>query len=421
MKTTFLLFFLSVAQSNLLSQNKVLETKVYFEKNKYEINEFDENIIDSFYEQLNNKTIIKVFIFGNTDKDADSLYNKHLSEKRTKEVKEYLIELGFDKTKIIENSFGEEKPINTSDEEKNKSLNRRVDIRVIFQNTIASKATNIDTTTIKNESKDSCNRDTTIILEDKTQIVFNICEYKEYQNCIDIQTANNSNDLLINGMSLSDTTGEPIASCGMIKIGLKPNSTKSNCLKYAVTVRFPVPDDKDCNVCGRNARVWGVGTNGRWSQNQGRNKKIRTIIVDGKKYYQLKIKCINSWSNCDCKKKYNKVKFLADGDYKILNLKILFNCPTALYETTKEKKKVTALLPCFVGEKSVIGTLISSKGDTLQLPLTSIDSLEKRVIFSKCKKIKKEVVKKWLGIFPLAKRELYRKYIIPERLLKSSP
>lgn len=413
-QSVFLILFIP---SIFIGQTKSIQHKVYFDKNKFEISEKTENEIDSIIELIQDQNILKVFLFGNTDNDADSVFNRTLSEKRTKRIKDYLLEIDIDKSKIIENSFGEERPISQNYNENGKQLNRRVDIRILYEAKQNNQPVFADTNKLVVIVKDSCDRDTTILLRDQTQVLFNICEYKDYQNCIDIQTANNPNDLLINGMSLSDTNGFPIASCGMIKISLNPNCSKSECLKYPITVRFPLPEEKDCNICGRKARVWGVGNNGRWSQNQGRNRKIRTITIDGKKYYQMKIKCLNSWTNCDCHVKYNKVKFVIEGDYKFLNLKILYSCPTALYEYSENKKSVKTLLPCFSGEKRIIGSFLNKKGDTMYMRMTSIDSLEKRILFSRCKKDKKVIVKKLLGVFPLAKREIYRKYIIPERLL----
>ena len=75
-------------------------------------------------------------------------------------------------------------------------------------------------------------------------------------------------------------------------------------------------------------------------------------------------------------------------------------------------------IPCWVGEKTVIATVIDKNGDTLILQQQPLNDLPKRTVFSRCPKYKDDPIAYRMGIFPVARREFYRKYWIKPSMLK---
>ena len=80
--------------------------------------------------ELKTDTKSKIIIDGYTDGDASDKYNLELSKKRANAVKSYLISKGIDKSRIIINAYGEQKPIADNKTIEGKAKNRRVVISV---------------------------------------------------------------------------------------------------------------------------------------------------------------------------------------------------------------------------------------------------------------------------------------------------
>ena len=72
----------------------------------------------------------KVTILGYADSDADEEYNQKLSENRAKAVKEAIVQLGVDGSRIETKGLGELAPFESNDTMDGKTLNRRVEINL---------------------------------------------------------------------------------------------------------------------------------------------------------------------------------------------------------------------------------------------------------------------------------------------------
>jgi len=73
-----------------------------------------------------------VEISGHTDFVGAKAFNKRLSEKRAAAVKSFLVSKGVDTRRIKTVGYGEERPLASNDDEKEgRSLNRRVEFRVL--------------------------------------------------------------------------------------------------------------------------------------------------------------------------------------------------------------------------------------------------------------------------------------------------
>lgn len=420
------LIFLIIILSNLnaFGQSKNLKLSLYFESDVFILSSDAKKTTDDAIDTLVKENLIKINIVGNTDDSADSLYNMKLSNNRTEQVKNYLIEKGI-KPEIIKTSFfGENKPIANNNLEEGKQKNRRVDIFILYEKkTRIPETESMESELIQEEiiKKDDCRSDTVIQLPEGTQLVFNLCEFLEIKDCIEYTETNNSDAILLNGLTLMDSSGYPIASCGMLRISLKPSCIDRDCFKIPVKVRFPVPTNTECDFCGRNARVWDLTNNGSWLQGKGKKNDVKIIKVQGQKFYQFEIYCPNYWKNCDCKlPKGKKVKFKTKRKYRIINVTVTSDCPVSVIEFRSKKRKNIAKkkVPCLIGYKSVVATIINENGDTLSLSKMPLNDLTKRTFFSRCKKIKGENIGHRLGVFPIFKRAFYRKYIIkPSDLL----
>ncbi len=421
MRQIFIILTIALTPVILYGQTKTVKTSVYFKNDKFELRADGKQAIDMALDTLPQADIFKIIVTGNTDNSADSLYNLKLSDKRTETVKNYLTSKGINGNTIKTNYFGEEKPIAANDNDEGKQKNRRVDIVFFYKLKTIPKQITVDSISTQVNVVDTCKKDTVITLPEGTQVVFNRCEYLEIKDCIEFTETNNPNAILVNGLSLMDTSGFPIASCGMLRVSMKPGCTNRECFKFPVKVRFPVPKDKECDYCGREAKVWDINSNGSWVQGKGKKSEIKIVKVQGQMFYQFELYCPNSWKNCDCKPKGKKMKFKTKHNYKIVNIKVTFNCPTAVIELKPKRRKNIAKtkIPCWKGDKTVIATIIDNKGDTLILNQMPLNDLTKRTIFSRCKKITGENIGYRFGIFPIGKRQFYRKYIIKPNQLKS--
>ena len=90
-----------VTQEELRAQTEGenVEYKIYFDKNSVAISSEAAQVLDSFVAQETNRTT-GVAIFGFTDRAGPALYNQQLAQRRAEAVRSYLIQNGFDYTKI---------------------------------------------------------------------------------------------------------------------------------------------------------------------------------------------------------------------------------------------------------------------------------------------------------------------------------
>jgi outer membrane protein OmpA-like peptidoglycan-associated protein len=100
---------------------------LFFDPNKYVLKE-------ASYLELNRlanlikKYDLKIRIEGHTDSEGTEKDNLLLSQNRANAVKEYLVEKGFDATKIFAKGYGETKPVAENKTPTGRQLNRRVEV-----------------------------------------------------------------------------------------------------------------------------------------------------------------------------------------------------------------------------------------------------------------------------------------------------
>lgn len=133
---------------------------VHFDLDKWNLTQDALASLDSFIAS-NNSDTTKIKLHGHTDIMASYDYNDALSMKRTASVKHYLVQKGFTAANIIEErGFGKRRPLNNNHGELEMYLNRRVEIKVEGNLTVANIKTPCDekpAATLTEELEDTSN------------------------------------------------------------------------------------------------------------------------------------------------------------------------------------------------------------------------------------------------------------------------
>lgn len=70
-------------------------------------------------------------VYGHTDSTGSDAYNQGLSERRARAVADYLMARGVAGARIRSQGFGETQPLASNDTEEGRSVNRRVEIKIV--------------------------------------------------------------------------------------------------------------------------------------------------------------------------------------------------------------------------------------------------------------------------------------------------
>jgi len=98
---------------------------VYFDFDKYNIRSDARNALEHNARVLRDNLNVRVKIEGHCDERGTVEYNLALGERRAKSVKDYLINLGIDASRIETISFGKEQPADLGHNEEAWQNNRR--------------------------------------------------------------------------------------------------------------------------------------------------------------------------------------------------------------------------------------------------------------------------------------------------------
>jgi outer membrane protein OmpA-like peptidoglycan-associated protein len=121
-----------VSIENLISTGKAIKLEhIFFDTDKYELKEASYNSLNRLLKFLIENNDIMLEINAHTDSRGSVEYNIGLSEKRAASVVNYLIEKGIKADMLLSNGFGESQPVADNDTEEGRSLNRRVEFRLV--------------------------------------------------------------------------------------------------------------------------------------------------------------------------------------------------------------------------------------------------------------------------------------------------
>jgi OOP family OmpA-OmpF porin len=105
------------------------DTNFEFNKSKLLPNAFP--VLDGLVGTMNKHPKYKWEIGGYTDGVGSASYNKKLSKQRAQSVVDYLVEKGINRNNLKIVGYGKENPIATNDTNEGRSMNRRVEIKIL--------------------------------------------------------------------------------------------------------------------------------------------------------------------------------------------------------------------------------------------------------------------------------------------------
>ncbi|MFZ5807044.1 MAG: peptidoglycan-associated lipoprotein Pal [Verrucomicrobiota bacterium] len=104
---------------------------VYFAFDSFSIEAGERHKVENVAKWMQSNTDKKVVVAGHCDNRGTIQYNLALGERRALAVRDYLVGLGIDKSKISTISYGEERPAVEGENEEAWSKNRRAQIGVL--------------------------------------------------------------------------------------------------------------------------------------------------------------------------------------------------------------------------------------------------------------------------------------------------
>ncbi len=118
----------------LTATNIVITDRVYFATGKATILPQSFPLLQDVAKVLkDNPQIRKVRVEGHTDNVGKPKNNLRLSKARAKSVLQFLVKAGIAKARLVDEGFGQTRPIATNDSEEGRATNRRVDFVILAQ------------------------------------------------------------------------------------------------------------------------------------------------------------------------------------------------------------------------------------------------------------------------------------------------
>lgn len=107
---------------------------VLFDFAKYDLRPEGRGRLDKLYDYMQTNPTVGVELIGHADSIDTELVNLILSVKRSAECKQYLINKGVSKRRILTHGFGKQLPTSTNLTEAGRQLNRRCEINILIDN-----------------------------------------------------------------------------------------------------------------------------------------------------------------------------------------------------------------------------------------------------------------------------------------------
>ena len=99
--------------------------RVFFGYDKYTLNDKSRTILDKQVAWLNANPSAKIIVSGHCDERGTREYNLALGERRANAVKDYLVQLGLNPSRVRTISWGKERPVAVGSIETSWNQNRR--------------------------------------------------------------------------------------------------------------------------------------------------------------------------------------------------------------------------------------------------------------------------------------------------------
>ena len=118
--------------------SKVVMKNIFFDIGKSELKNESRGELEHILDLMENNPGVKLQINGHTDNSGNAQTNKTLSAQRAETVVAFLVARGINPTRLKAVGYGQEKPIVSNDDEQGgRAINRRTEIEVLENQTIA--------------------------------------------------------------------------------------------------------------------------------------------------------------------------------------------------------------------------------------------------------------------------------------------
>ncbi len=111
----------------LMTDGKIVTRGIHFDVGKATIKPESMGVINEIVKLMNDHPEIKFSVEGHTDSDGDETYNQKLSEARASSVKNAMVDLGIDASRLETKGFGESNSVSDNTSPEGKANNRRVE------------------------------------------------------------------------------------------------------------------------------------------------------------------------------------------------------------------------------------------------------------------------------------------------------
>jgi outer membrane protein OmpA-like peptidoglycan-associated protein len=111
----------------ILAEGKFVTTGIRFDVNRATLKPVSMGVINKIAKLMKEHSDINFSVQGHTDSDGDDVSNQKLSEARANSVKNALVDLGIDASRLETKGYGESNPVNENSTPEGKANNRRVE------------------------------------------------------------------------------------------------------------------------------------------------------------------------------------------------------------------------------------------------------------------------------------------------------
>lgn len=106
------------------------DSGLLFKLDSYELQQETRNNLEQLAKTLNKYDDTNILIEGHTDSSGEDDYNQSLSEKRAREVEDFLVGQQVQNSRITTKGYGEKQPLQSNETEAGRSANRRVEVAI---------------------------------------------------------------------------------------------------------------------------------------------------------------------------------------------------------------------------------------------------------------------------------------------------
>jgi len=104
---------------------------LYFDIDSSRIKPESYTVLNEVYDFLLKNPSIKIEVGGHTNSRPSPDFADRLSTRRAQAVRDYLVELGIDSTRINFKGYGKRSPIASNSTPEGRALNQRVEIKIL--------------------------------------------------------------------------------------------------------------------------------------------------------------------------------------------------------------------------------------------------------------------------------------------------